>query len=143
VKRILLGEIRFGVIPSRLERPLVQRHRFGLLAKLFTERLLHHGHVDAQQFGQHAVVNHVAHEAAKLGVRADGSDELVERNRIKRQVRAQGVEFERFVVYDGGARLERQHILFGRFGIHGHEEIHFLLSPDVTTLARTNGVPGR
>ena len=143
VKRILLGEVRFRVVPAGLQRALVQRDGFRLLAELLAERLLHHGHVDAEQLRQHAVVNHVAHEAAKLGVGADGGDELVERNRIEREIRAQRVQLERLVVDDRGARVERQHVLFGRFRIHGHEEIDFLLSPDVAALARADGVPGR
>ena len=141
VKRILLGEVCFRVVPAGLERALVQRDRFRLLAHLLAERLLHHGHVDAKQLGQHAVVNHVAHEAAKLGVGTDGGDELVERDGIEREIRAQRVQLERLVVDDRGARVERHRVLFGRFRVHGHEEVDFLFPPDVAALARADGVP--
>ena len=40
-ERVLLGEVRFGVVPAGLERAGVQRDRLGLLAQLLAERLLH------------------------------------------------------------------------------------------------------
>ena len=92
MKRVLLGEVRFGVVPSSLQRALVQRDRFGLFAKLPVERLLHERHVDAKQLREDAVINHVADEPAELGVGADRSDELVKGNGIKRQVGAERIQ---------------------------------------------------
>ena len=68
-ERILLREIRLGVVPAGLERAGVQRDGLGLLAELLVERLLHQREVDAEDLRQHAVVDHVAHETAQLGVR--------------------------------------------------------------------------
>ena len=115
-ERILLREVRLGVVPAGLERPGVQRDRLGLLAELLAERLLHQRQVDAEQLREDAVVDHVAHEAAQLGVRTDGRDELVERHRVEHQVVPQRVQLQRLVVDDRGARVERQHVFLGRLG---------------------------
>ena len=84
-ERILLGEVRFRVIPPRFERAPVQRDGFRLLAKLPAERLFHQWQIDAQQLRQDAVVDHVADEAAQLRVGTHGSDQFVEGHGIRRR----------------------------------------------------------
>jgi hypothetical protein len=98
--------------------------------------------VDPEKPGQDAVVDHVPHETAKLGVRTHGSDQLVEGHRIEHQVRAKRVQLERLVVDNGRAGIERQDIFLGCFRVHRDEEIDFLLTRDVVALARSDGVPG-
>jgi hypothetical protein len=50
-------------------------------------------------------------------------------------------EFERLVVHDGGARIERQDVFSRGLRIHRHQEVDFLLPGDVTAPARPDGVP--
>ena len=99
--------------------------------------------VDAQQLGEDAVVDHVPHEAAQLGVRAHRRDQLVERHGIEHQVGAQRVQLQRLVVDDRGAGIQRQHVLLCRLRIHRDEEVDFLLAGDVAALAGPDRVPGR
>ena len=135
--------MRFGVVPARLQRAGVQRDGLGFLAELLAEGLLHQREIDAEQLCQHAVVNHVADEAAEFGVRTDRTNQLVERHRIEDQIVPQRVELQRLVVDHGCARLEREHILFGRFGIHRHEKVDLFFPGDVVLLAGADGVPRR
>ena len=139
---VALREVLLGVRVARGERGLVERHGLGLLAELPVQGLLHLGHLDPEQLRQDAVVDHVAHEAAQLGVRADRLDELVERHRVEHQVRAHLVELERLVVHDRRARIERQGVFAGRLGVHRHEQVDFLLAADVAVPVRPDGVPG-
>ena len=128
---IALREAGLGEVEAGLERVHVQLDRLELLAHLLPQRLLHLPHVDRQQPREHAVVNHVAHEAAQLGVVGDRGNQLVERDRIENQVVAQLVQLQRLVVDHGGARRERQHVLFRRLGVQRDEEVDLLLPGDV------------
>src|SRR4029450_12430956 len=107
-ERILLREIGFSELVAGLERSHVERDRLLLLPELLPKRLLHLPHVDGEQARQHAVVNHVAHEAAQLGVVGNGGYELVEGDRIERDVVAQLLELQGLVIYGSGAWRERQ-----------------------------------
>jgi hypothetical protein len=53
------------------------------------------------------------------------------------------VQSERFVVEDRGTGSQRHRVFLRGLGIHGYEEIDFLLTADVAVLVGTNGVPGR
>ena len=139
---ILLRQVGFGVVVAGLERAHVELDRLLLLAQLLAERLLHLPHVDREQLREHAVVNHVAHEAAELRVGGDGGDELVEGNGIEDDVAAQLVELQRLVVDRRRAGRQREHVFLGRFRVHRHEEVDFLLAADVALGARADGVPG-
>ena len=139
----LLAERRLGVVEPGLERGHVQRQRLLLLRQLLGERLLHLAQLDVEQVRQGAVVDHVAHQAAQLGVGADGGDQLVKRHRIERHVGPQRFQVQRLVVDHAGAGLERQHVLARRLGVHRHEEINFLLPGDVPVLVGADRVPGR
>src|SRR5262249_40973907 len=75
--------------------------------------------------------------------RTDRRDELVEGYRVEDQVAAESVQLERLVVYDGGARVERQDVLFRRLRVHRGEKVHFLLAGDGMPFAGPNRVPGR
>ncbi len=141
-ERILLGKIRFRVLPAGLERGGVQHHGLGLFAELPAERLLHERHVDAKQPRHDAVVNHVADETTQFGVGTHGRYNLVEGHGIEGEVRAQRVQLQRFVVDHRGAGIQRQHVFLGRLRIHRDEEIHFLLAANVSALAGSNRVPG-
>ena len=90
-----------------------------------------------------AVVDHVAHEPAQLRVGADRLDEIVERHRVEDEVGADLVELQRLVVDDGGAGIERQHVLARRLRVHRDEDVDLLLAADVPVLVRADGVPGR
>ena len=138
-----LVKVRVRVVPAGLERARVQRDRLGLLPELLAERLLHQRQVDAEQLRQDAVVDHVAHEAAQLGVGTDRRDQLVERHRVEHEVVAQRVQLQRLVVDDRRARLERQHVFLRRLRVHRDEEVDFLLPRDVAALAGPDRVPGR
>jgi len=140
---VLLGEIRFGVIPSRLEGAEIQLDGLGLSTELLLERLLHEAHVDPEQPGEDAVVDHVADKATQLGVGTDWRDQLVERHRVKHQVVAQGLELERLIVNDRGSGLERQNVFLGGLRVHRHKEIDFLLPADVASFAGADRVPSR
>ena len=143
VKRVLFGEVRFGEVPTGLQRALVQRDGFRFLAELPLERLSHERHVDAEQLRQNAVINHVADKSAQLGVGANRRDELIEGHRIEGQVGTQRVELQGLVVNDGGTRFERHDVFLRRLRVHGDEEVDFLLTPDVPALAGPDGVPRR
>ncbi len=95
------------------------------------------------QARQHAVVDHVAHEASQLGVRADLGDDLVERHRVEHQVAAQLLELQRLVVHHGAAGIERQHVLARGLRVHGDEEVDLLLARDVAVTVRADRVPRR
>ncbi len=139
----LLAKRRLGVVEPGLERGHVQRQRLLLLRQLLGERLLHLAQLDVEQVRQRAVVDHVAHQAAQLGVGADGGDQLVERHRVERQVGPQRLQVQRLVVDHAGAGLERQHVLARRLDVHRDQEIDLLLAGDVAVLVGADGVPGR
>ena len=141
VEGVALWKVLLGVVPTGLERGHVHLRGFGLLAQLLHERLLHLAHVDVEELGQDAVVDHVAHEPAALGVRADGRHELVERHRVEGQVLPQRTQLQRFVVHDRRTRLQGEDVFLGGLGIHRDDEVDFLLASDVALLVRPDGVP--
>ena len=100
-------------------------------------------HFNAQEPGDHTVVDHVADELAELGVGDDRRHQLVKGHGIKHQIAAQAAEAELLVVNHGGVRLERLHVLFSGVGIHRHQEINFFLARDVAVLRSANREPGR
>ena len=136
-------QVRFGVVESSLGRSQVQICRLHFLGKLLADRLFDLGHVDGEQAGDDADVDHVLDQFAQLGFRADGGNQLVVGNGVKDQIIAQLVQRERLVVEHGGAGSQRHGVFLGRLGIHGHEEIDFFLAADVAVLVGANRVPGR
>jgi hypothetical protein len=97
--------------------------------------------IDAEQERQHAVVNHVAHQLAELGVGTHRDHELVERDRIEVQVGAQLVELQRLVVDDRGAGIETERVLARRLRVHGDEKVDLLLAPDPAVPGRADREP--
>jgi hypothetical protein len=71
----------------------------------------------------------------------DRRDELVEWNRVERDVAAQLFELQRLVVHGRGAGREGQHILLRRFRVHGNEKVDLFLAADVPLGAGADGVP--
>ena len=68
--RVRLGEVAGGVIEAGLRGAPVQIGRLGLLrAELFDQGLAHIFHFDGEKICHHAVVDHVAHQLAQLGLR--------------------------------------------------------------------------
>jgi hypothetical protein len=121
---------RFGRLASAKSKPALSAFVFSSIAFCFFP-------------GEHAVVDHVAHEAAQLGVVGDRGDQLVERDRIENEVAAQLVQLQRLVVDHRGARRQRQHILFRRLGVQRDEEVDLLLAGDVALGAGAHRVPRR
>ncbi len=78
------------------------------LANCLRERLLHLGHVEVEQLGHDADVDHVPDQLAQLGLGADRRRDLVVRDGVEGQVGAQLVELERLVVERDRARRQRQ-----------------------------------
>ena len=140
--RIALGQIGGGVIVSGLDRGQVQVGRFHLLRKLLADGLLDFGHVDFEQLGHDAHVNHVLDQLAQLGLGADGRDQFVVGNGVENQVGAQAVELQRLVVQHGCAGGQRHHVFLRGLGIHRDHEIDFFLARDVAVFVGANGVPG-
>jgi hypothetical protein len=138
-----LGEGLGGVFVAGLGRAPVQLGGLGLaLAELLDQRLADFLHVDGEQPGDDAVVDHVAHQFAQLGVGANRRHQLVEGHRVEMQIGAQGVELERFVIDHGGAAIQLHHVFARGFRVHGDQQIDFLLAADVAVLAGANGEPG-
>ena len=121
----------------------IQIRRFYLLRELLADGLLDLGHVDRQQAGHNANVNHVFDELAQLGFRTNLSDDLVVGNRIKNQVVTEFVQRQGLVIQHRRAGRQR-HCVFGRgFRIHGDQEIDLFLAPDVAVFVGADRVPGR
>ena len=142
-ERILLLQIRRGVVVACLRRAQVQIRRLHLLRELLADRLLDLVHVDVEQLRHDADVDHVLDQLAQLGFRTDRRHQLVVGHRIERQIVAQFVQLQRLVVEHGGAGRERHHVLLRGFRVHRHQEVDFLLARDVAVLVGANGVPGR
>jgi hypothetical protein len=141
--RIGLGERLGGVIEAGLRGAPVQIGRFGLLwSELLHQGLANLFHFDRKQVRHHAVVNHVAHQLAQLGLGADRPHQFVERYRVKMQVGADLAELERFVVDHPGTGFELAHVLLRRFRIHGHQKIDLLAAADVAVPGSSYGEPG-
>ena len=137
-----LGEGLGGVFEAGLRGAPVQLGGLGLaLAELLHQRLVDLFHVDREQLRHDAVVDHVAHQLAQLGLRAHRRHQLVERHGIEVQVAAQLVELERLVVDHGGAAVELHDVFARGFRVHGHQEIDLLAAADVAVLAGADGEP--
>ena len=141
-ERIQLREVLLGELEPGPDRPVVERDHGGLAPQLLEDRLLHLGHVDVEELGQHAVIDHVADAAAQLGLRGHGGHQPVERHWIEHQVVTQRVEPERLVIHDRRARPERHHVFACRLLIHRHQEIDLFLASDIPVLVGSDGVPG-
>ena len=98
-------------------------------------------HGNAEQLGQHAVINHVAHQLAKLGIRADRSHEFVKRHRIKNQVVPQSLQIKLLIKYNACAGIQRHHIFLGRLRVHSNQEINLLSPGDIAVLGGTDRIP--
>ena len=138
-----LRQVLGGEVAARRHGAPVQLGGLGLPgAELLEQRPADLLQVDAEQVGHHAVVDHVAHQLAQPGLGADRRHQLVERDRVEVQVRAQRAQLQRLVVDHRGARLELQHVFLRRLRVHGHQEIDLLLAADVAVLAGADGEPG-
>jgi hypothetical protein len=138
-----LGVSLGGVVIAGLRGAPVQIGGLGLaLAELLHQRLVDLLHVDGEQPGNDAVVKHVAHQLAQLGIRAHRRDQLVEGRRVEMQIGPQGVELERLVIDDGGAAIQLHHVFARSFRVHGDQEIDLLLAADITVFAGADGEPG-
>ena len=86
-----------GVHETGVQRAHVELGGLDLLAELLPQRPLHLRHLDAEELREDPVVDHVLDETPELGVGTDGADDLVERDRIEDQVRADLVQLQGLV----------------------------------------------
>ena len=63
----------FRVIESRLRGGKIQIRGFHLFGKMFANGFLDFAHVNVEQLGHHADVEHVFYQLAQLGFRTDGA----------------------------------------------------------------------
>jgi hypothetical protein len=141
--RIGLRQVLFREIVAGLHRAPVQIRRFCLLrTELLHQRLANLLHVDVQQVGQHAVINHVADQLPQPRLRTHRSHQLVKRHRIKMQVRAKLVQLQRLIVQERRTRVQPHAVFLRRLRIHRHHEVDFLLTGDPAVLAGPDRKPG-
>ena len=139
---ILLFQRGNGIIEARLSRVEVEVGRFLLGRELLAQGLLDFSHIEREELGKDADINHVLDELAKLRFGTDGGDELVVRHGIKREVGAEFAQIERLVIEDGGAGREGQNVLLSGLRVHSDKEVDFLLAGNEAVPAGANGVPG-
>ena len=140
-KRSYLWKLLLRVFHAGADGVPVECQRLGLAAELLVQRFFHLGQIDVEQLRHNADVNHVADQAAQPRVGQTGSDQLVERNRIKRQVLAQSIQLQRLVVNHAGVRSQTHHIFARRFRIHRHQKVDLLLPRDVAVVVGADGEP--
>ena len=141
-ERILLRERCGGVIKTCLRGGHIQVGGFYFPGKLLAQRRFHLLHLDAENLRDHAHINHVLDQLAQLGLGTHGSNDLVVRNGVEDQVRAQRIELQRLVVNDRSPRRQRHHVFLRRLRIHRHQHVNLFFAGDVAMLAATDGVPG-
>ena len=139
----MLGERLSGIVVSGFNRGPVQVGGFLLLRELAAQRGFYDLHVERDEFGHDADVDHVLDQLAQLGFRADGSGDLVEGNAVTDHVVAILLEVCSLFVDGDCARGQREDVFLGGLRIHGDEDVDLLLAGDVSVLAGANGVPGR
>ncbi len=139
---IALGQVGGGVVKSGLHGCQIQIGSFHFLGKLLADGLFHFGHVDVEQLGHHADINHVLDQLAQLGLGTNRRHQLVVGDGVKNQVVAQSVQLQRLVIQHGRARGQRHHVFLRGLRIHGDHEIDFFFAGDVAVFVGANGVPG-
>ena len=101
-----------------------------LLWNCFATALLDLGHVDAEEPGGDADVDHVHDEAAQLAVGHELEDELLEGDGVEVEVVPERVELQALLVDDGGARVGRADVLVRRLRVHADEDVDVAAARD-------------
>ena len=141
-ERVLLGQIRLGIVEARLDGAEVQIEDLLLLGELAQQAALHHAQIDGQHLGDDAHVDHVLDQLAQLGLGTDGGRDLVEGNGIEDEIVARLIELQVLLVDDHAAGGQGQHVRLRCLRIQRHQNLGVVLAGDVAFRAGADDVPG-
>ena len=109
------------VIEARLHGAEVQVEDLLLLGELLLHAVFDHVEIDGEQLRDHTHVDHVLDQLAQLGLRTDGSGDLVEGDRVADHIVAILLQVEALFVDGRAARVQFDHVLLGGFRIERHQ----------------------
>ena len=141
--RIRLFQVLLGIFEADVDRFDVELDRFGFRFELLRDRVLNLLAFDREQMTDDPHVDHVREQFPEPRLVDHVFGELGEGHWVEDQIVPNLVEPETLLIDNGGAGIQRLHVLARGLRVHRDQQVDVAFSRDVAVLARTDGEPRR